>query len=184
MPFQPSRSAYRFDVVILPPAWVLAADFAHFGLQVKSFREPLKRSIQQVIAPHIQAAFEVGGIPPWAPLAESTLEYKGQQGYPSTPLTATGKLKRIAGQLNAWTITTETATFENLGAAEYGVFHLTGTKFMPQRDWLSTVDQDVDAIAKVFGDWIIERFERRGLDVPSEFSGASVDDSFDESVDA
>ena len=158
-------------VEIIPSAAFLAAEFASAGIALKSFKEPLKRSIQQVIAPGIRHAFEVEGIPPWAPLKPETLTIKESLGYPADILIREGKLKKRATQLNAWTINTQSAIFENLGDASYGYFHLEHTKWMPVRDFLSSIDSDIDQVTDVFGNWVEERFTRRGF-APG-FSGLS-----------
>lgn len=154
---------YNFDVTILPPPTMIAADYAEVGLQIKSFREPLKRSIQQVMAPSFAKNFDAGGRPAWEPLADSTLADKAALGYPDDILIRTGKLKRVAQQLNIWNITTEEAYVDNLPNAEYGFFHEGGTRFMPQRIFMDVTEQDEDAIAEVFENWIGERFASRGF---------------------
>jgi phage gpG-like protein len=155
---------FNFEVEILPPVEFLIQDFAELGLDIRSFREPLKRSVQGVVAPSIQLNFDVEGRPPWAPLAESTVDEKQRLGYPPDILTRTGKLRRVAGQLNAWTITQEDATMTNLPGAEYGEFHQDGTRFMPVREFAIIQDpEDVDEIQQVFEHWLVERFVRKGL---------------------
>lgn len=154
---------YNFDVTILPPAALLAEDFAIIGLQIKSFREPLKRSIQQVMAPSFAKNFDVGGRPSWVPLADATLADKEAQGYPDDILIRTGKLKRVAQQLNIWNISSDEAYVDNLPGADYGFFHEGGTQFMPQRIFMDVTEQDEDDIANVFENWIGERFASRGI---------------------
>lgn len=155
---------FEFDVTILPPVEFLIQDFAELGLDIRSFREPLKRAVQGVVAPSIQYNFDVEGRPPWAPLADVTVEEKQRLGYPPEILTRTGKLRRVAGQLNAWTITQEDATMTNLPGADYGRFHQDGTRFMPAREFAIIQDpEDVDEIEKVFEQWLTERFIRKGL---------------------
>lgn len=155
---------FDFEVSFLPPLGMIAADFHALGLDIRSFREPLKRSIQQVVAPSIQTNFDVGGRPEWEPLAEKTLEDKARLGYPSDPLVRTGKLRRVAGQLNAWTLTSEDATMTQLSGVDYGEFHQDGTQFMPAREFAIIQDpDDVDAIQQVFENWLEERFIAKGL---------------------
>lgn len=156
---------FMIDVDIVPPPSFIAANFRDLGLDIRSFREPLKRSIQGVVAPSIQLNFDVEGRPMgWAALAKKTVDYKSSHGYPPDILTRTGKLKRVAGQLNAWTITQEDAVMTNLPGAEYGVFHQDGTRFMPAREFAIIQDpDDVDEIEEVFSDWLAERFIRKGL---------------------
>lgn len=154
---------YNFDVTILPPAAFLAEDFLALSLQVKSFHEPLKRSVQQVMAPSIAANFDAGGRPAWAPLADATIEDKDRLGFPPDILIRTGKLKRVAQQLNIWTITSEEAYVSDLPGAEYGFFHEGGTQFMPQRIFMDVTENDENKIADVFEAWIGERLASRGI---------------------
>lgn len=154
---------YNFDVTVMPPAAILAEDFVTLGLQIKSFHEPLKRSVQQVLAPSIAANFAAGGRPPWAHLADVTLQQKDALGYPPDILVRTGKLRRVAQQLNIWTISTDEAYVSDLPGAEYGFFHEGGTEFMPQRIFMDVTDRDEDDIANVFENWIGERLASRGI---------------------
>lgn len=155
---------FDVEIELLPPASFIDANFKALGLDIRSFREPLKRSIQQVVAPSIQENFDVGGRPQWEPLADKTLEDKARLGYPPDTLVRTGKLRRVAGQLNAWTLTSDDATMTQLSGVDYGEFHQDGTRFMPAREFAIIQDpEDVDAIHRVFEEWLVERFVAKGL---------------------
>ena len=113
-----------------PTPVVLAAMYETLAVNVKSFREPLKRSVQQVLSPSIRRNFDVGGRPPWQALSSVTKEIRVREGFSEGPiLVRTGKLKRVAGQLNIWTIDSEKAFVSNLGAASYGIVHQEGAAF-------------------------------------------------------
>jgi phage gpG-like protein len=130
---------------------------------VRSFREPLKRSIQQVMGPSFRQNFTVGGRPAWPPLAEETLRIKSKANQPADILVRTGRLRRVAGQLNLWTLSRDDARVVSIpSGADYGRFHMTGTRWMPAREWMGFQPVDIQAIEQVFVEWIRERAERHG----------------------
>lgn len=151
------------DVGFYPTLEVFGASIFEFGLDIRSFKEPLKRSIQQVVAPSFQKNFEVGGRPTWEPLAESTIEYKTSKGFELSPLIRTRNLQKIAGQLNIWTITQFEAFVSQLPGALYGRFHQWGTMFMPARPFMNIQEEDQENIDAVFEKWIQERLIARGF---------------------
>lgn len=152
-----------FEVRITPPAWIIAASFFAFAIDLRSFRVPLKRAVQQVASPSMQKNFELGGRPAWEPLAEGTLKQK--QG--DRTLVETGLLQRVAGQLNLWTITSEDASIDSMPRATYGEFHQFGTSKMPARPWADLQEEDLVAIDDVFGLWFMERLARAGFTIES-----------------
>jgi phage gpG-like protein len=115
-----------------PTLAMSAKNFNTLDLDIRSFREPLKRSIQGVIAPSIQKNFLKGGRPDsWVPLSEATLMIKGRDAaskYPtSDPLLRTGLLYRTMGQYNIWTVTMVQAAILNLpDKIWYGALHQAG----------------------------------------------------------
>lgn len=150
---------------VVPPLAILQANFKQLAIDIRSFREPLKRSIQGVIAPSIGVNFAVGGRPAWADLEEDTVRAKASEGIanPSLPLTRKGKLKKVAQQLNAWTITKDNAFMNRLPGADYGWYHVTGTRFMPERDFAIIQPEDIDEIEEVFRIWLYQRMARSGF---------------------
>lgn len=152
-----------FDVRIIPPPFAITKAFMGVALDIRSFREPMKRSVQGVVGPAIRHQFDVGGDPPWEPLKDVTITKKQNLGYrqPEAPLIATGKLRKVAGQLNVWNISRDTAEAVNLKGAEYGEWHMAGTRFMPARPFIRITDDNMDEIQQVFSIWIAERFARR-----------------------
>jgi phage gpG-like protein len=109
---------------ISPSIGLVAKDIDKLGLSIQSFKEPLTRSVKQVIIPSIRKNFDVGGRPPWEKLAEYTIEVRGS----SIPiLVRTGKLRRGASQFNIWTINQQSATIKKLpDAVWYGAIHQAG----------------------------------------------------------
>lgn len=88
-----------------PSIGILAKRVDKFELDIRSFRVPLERSIQRVMAPSFQRNFDVGGRPTWAPLSETTKVIKRQLGYGDRgTLVRTGMLRRVVGQKNIWSI--------------------------------------------------------------------------------
>lgn len=147
-----------------PKPAIIASQFYQLAgdVDVRSLREPLKRSIQQVIAPAFRENFDTSG-PGWVPLADITAKKKAHKGYPNDPLIATGKLRRKAGQLNIWTIDGPRgeARLDNLGDAYYGGVHQMGSEFIPQREWAMLTPDEIDKVEQVFGRWIDERIAIR-----------------------
>ena len=158
-----------FDVTMIPPPLLLVRDFATLGVDVRSYHEPLKRSVQQVLTPSLRLNFQVGGRPTWEPLTQGTQERKLSEGAKSfMPLIRFGTLQRVAGQLNIWTITREAATIERLPErAWYGGVHQGGAEIpggeIPARPWAVIQEVDMDDIEEVFFKWIEERLMAHGF---------------------
>jgi phage gpG-like protein len=115
-------------ITFSPTIGIAASRIDKLGLDIRSFREPLQKSVQLVIAPSIVKNFDVGGRPRWAPLSEDTLEVRRRFGFSSTaPLIRTGALRRTMGQLNIWTITPTSAIIGGLPQKVwYGAIHQSG----------------------------------------------------------
>jgi phage gpG-like protein len=98
------------------------------GLDIRSFREPLKRSIQRVLAPSFVKNFDSGGRPSWQPLSEGTLEQRRNFGISGDAiLIRTGLLRRTMGQLNIWDITPTMAVISHMpDKVWYGAIHQSG----------------------------------------------------------
>jgi phage gpG-like protein len=101
-----------------PSIGIGAAKLDKMGVDIRSFREPLKRVVQQVMAPSFKANFEQQGRPDaWEPLSDATMSIRDYAGVDSdTILVRSGLLQRTIQQLNIWTITTTTATIQDLPA--------------------------------------------------------------------
>jgi phage gpG-like protein len=149
------------DIDWFPHPTIVASQFYQLAgdINVRSLREPLKRSIQQVIAPAFKENFLSGGRPAWTPLADVTQKKKAAKGQTDDPLIATGRLMRKAQQLNVWTIDGREAEarLDNLGDVAYGYVHQNGSEHIPQREWAMLTPNEVDKVEQVFGRWLDER---------------------------
>jgi phage gpG-like protein len=112
-----------------PSIGILARDIDKMGVDIRSFREPLRRAIKEVMIPSFMKNFQVGGRPSWEPLSEATLNLRaslhGKSG--SQILVKTGKLKQNMGYTTMWDITQESAAIKQLPERVwYGVVHQGG----------------------------------------------------------
>lgn len=171
-----------------PSIGIVAKRIDKLGVDIRSFREPLKRAVQQVMIPSIRKNFDEEGRPnPWEPLSEYTVKLRGND---SPILDRSGKLKRNMGFLSIWTITPTFATIKDLPQriwygklqqAGFGGFaavvqrhqvdfrealsHV-GTSsdakvHMPARPFVMIQSEDSDAITAVFSKWLDERITRQ-----------------------
>lgn len=141
-----------------PSVGLSARRLDRLGLDIRSMREPLKRSIQQVLAPSFRKNFEVGGRPEsWEPLSDFAVEMRGS----SEPiLVRSGLLKRTIQQLNIWTIDREKAALLDLpNKVWYGKLQQAGRddQQLPARPFVMIQDEDYDKIERVFQVWLAER---------------------------
>lgn len=154
-----------------PSIGISARRIDTLGLNIKSFREPLKRSIQQVIAPSFRKNFEVGGRPdPWEPLSDVTIDIRGSA---EPILVRSGTLKKTMQQFNIWTVDTKKAALLDLPAKiQYGKIHQAGygrrgsgqakAAAIPPRPFAMIQDEDYEAIDRVFERWFLERMAMTG----------------------
>jgi phage gpG-like protein len=131
----------------------VARDLDQLADNIQSFREPLQRSVDQVIAPSMSENFQVGGRPPWDSLAGGTVTQKGS----SQILVDTGALAGEAGDTSSWQISDESAEFVLGGEAWYGIFHQYGYGSTPARSWAVIQSEDEDDIERIFDEWIGEQ---------------------------
>jgi phage gpG-like protein len=105
-----------------PSIGVMARDMNKFGADIRSFREPLTKSVRQVMMPSFAANFDAGGRPTqWEPLSEGTWEKRDKDGISSTSiLEVTGNLRKVATSFKIWQIGTGAAAVTGLPGAEYG----------------------------------------------------------------
>lgn len=157
------------------------------GLDIRSFKEPLKRAVKEVIIPSIQMNFHKFGRPRWAPLSDETESRKGH----ARPLHLTGALRSTMKQIGIWHIDQEKALIPNLpDRIWYGVIHQTGIgdpgaeadmwfdpvvnkmvnvgdsgdgRNIPARPFAVIQPEDEENIERVFGEWLEMRIERAGL---------------------
>lgn len=146
-------------ITFIPPLTILAAQMRDVATDLQDFEEPLKTSVQQVAIPAIGRNFDLEG-PGWDPLSEATVLIRGE----SNPiLDRTGALRAAATSTDIWNITSTEAVVTNLDAdVHYGQFHLSGTQYMPQREFLFFTPEDEGRIAQVFADWMSDTVAEGG----------------------
>lgn len=171
---------YKLD----PSAVILVAEFAKLGLDIRSFKEPLHRSVKYM-GPSLQANFDIGGRPEkWTALSDITIDKKYNEGAnrPSAPLIRTGVLQKEVGYQKIWKIDgiEGYAAIDNLGNAPYGIYHQEGFEGgeigvitsgkginakietrqsggLPARPFLVFQPRDEKAIEDIFIKWFQER---------------------------
>lgn len=165
-----------------PEPFVIAASYVTLGASMRSFREPLTRSVQKVAMPSIGKNFDSEGRPSWPALSDATIEQREREGYGAGPiLDRTGSLRGVATSQSIWEIDEEKAQVTDLPQdVWYGKVHQRGAVFtalggrsplraiasvrsgassgvIPERPFLMLQEEDVEKIQEVFIDWIRER---------------------------
>lgn len=141
-------------------AFILAADLDQLGYNIRSFKDPLTRSVRQVILPSIRENFESGGRPEWQQLAASTIATRLRDGYGIwPPLTKTEALKKKAVVFANWVITRDSATMKE-PKIKYAKYHQRGTSKMPQRAFAMIQPEDEEDVERIFEVWLEERIQR------------------------
>lgn len=108
-----------------PSIGLVARDIDRMGISISSFKEPLTRSVKEVIIPSIRQNFQAEGRPPWDALADDTIKLRGGSAHPI--LERTGALRRGATQFNIWSIGDTSAAVKGLpNSVWYGVVHQAG----------------------------------------------------------
>jgi phage gpG-like protein len=99
-----------------PTIGITTARIDKLGIDIRSFHEPLKRSVQKVIAPSFRKNFDVGGRPRWENYAEpTTAEIQPRlHGGTHSLLIKSGRMRRTISQLNVWNITRTSALLNNV----------------------------------------------------------------------
>jgi phage virion morphogenesis protein len=152
-----------------PSLKVTAGHYEAVGVEIRSFREPLKRSVQQVIIPSIRKNFDSGGRPGWAPYADITIEFHQELGEAMSQgmLNKTGKLKQTMGYFNIWSVDREKAELRDLPAnIWYGKIHQAGyggrggKYVIPARPFVMLQPDDEQKIVEVFDKWLEERINK------------------------
>jgi len=125
-----SVDGLRFDTSIMgfefrPSLGIVAKDIDRFGADIRSMREPLTKSIREVMIPSFRTNFASGGRPAWEHLSPTTVrKRKGQSG---PILIRSGSLLRTMSTLRIWSITQTSATIKDLPEkAWYGKVHQEG----------------------------------------------------------
>src|SRR5687767_1450905 len=125
-----SAGGLRFDREITagwqisPSLGLVAGDVHRFGLAIQSLREPVIKSITDVMIPSIRRNFDEEGRPSWEPLSDITVKLRGT-AHPI--LKASGALERGVTQISIWRIGEESATIQSLPQSIwYGALHQSG----------------------------------------------------------
>lgn len=173
-------SATFASITFEPSIGIAAGRIDKLGLDIRSFHEPLKRAVKEVMIPSIATNFALGGRPAWEPLSAGTLEVRRNWGLTHTePLLWTQKLYRTAQQQNIWSISRDSAIINDLPSrAWYGKIHQAGysgsggmgmnkqgeitghgrpVAAIPARPFLVIQPEDRTAITVVFAKWLDER---------------------------
>jgi phage gpG-like protein len=176
MPAKPPVKGLRIDegltFAFTPSLGISAKRIDKLGMDIRSFREPLKRSIQQVLAPSFKMNFIKGGRPTrWEPLSAETVKFRSYYGYaPGPTLIRTGKLMKVIQQFNIWSVNETQAAITDLpdkiwygkvqqgGLVKGGKTAAAGN--IPSREFVMIQGDDYDKIEEVFAKWFAERMER------------------------
>jgi phage gpG-like protein len=175
----------RVELNFEPSVGILARKIDTLGLSLKSFREPLKESVQKVVIPSIRRNFDAGGRPKWRALTANTVAHKHGD---SRPLIRSGQLRRQMGYLKIWTITTESAmitdlpqsiwygkvhqaglgemrsfTVKNIGTGAAETFTEEGEGGIPARPFVVLQRGDLTKIQRRFDVWLGKKVRAAGL---------------------
>lgn len=167
------------DQEFVRKAYIDASDIDKLHYNIKSFREPLQQSLNEVIVPAIVKNFASQGRPPWVALKDSTVKRRSwrkttlKNGKVTTSipiaggnfriLDQTGRLKKAATQKNMWEIKNDELTFRSTfftGKVPYGVFHQSGTRYMTARVFISLRYDEEEKIQDIFSDWLLARLTK------------------------
>jgi phage gpG-like protein len=109
-----------------PSIGIIARDIDKLSMDIRSFREPLKRAVQQVIIPSIMRNFNVEGRPSWEPYSPATIEIRQNMGDPvNRLLNRTGALQTAMSRYNIWTVNNNAAILLDI-PTKYGKIHQEG----------------------------------------------------------
>ena len=120
----------RFDRTITgfefkPSLGIVAKRLQEFGSELADMRDPLTKSVKDVMTISILENFMSGGRPSWDSLSENTLANRSKDGSGSMILVRSGSLAEIASSEGVWSIGKTTATIRSL----------------PQKVWYGNVHQ-------------------------------------------
>lgn len=149
----------RFRVWASSNLEIVAQGFFITSEKLNQMTEPMEQTVlafSDAISDNFEAEGGPGG--QWAPLQESTKRRKAALGLDDRILRATGSLEAGATSGKNWDIQQggRTTTAELSDPTGYGFFHLSGTQFMPIRDWATVGDDALDEMQNIFADWMQE----------------------------
>jgi phage gpG-like protein len=117
--------SYAFE----PSLAITTGRINKLGLNIRSFREPLKQAVKDVMVGSIRTNFDAQGRPvQWPELSDATWATRAAQGWNGGGiLLKSGNLRRVASQQNIWTISETSATIRDIPQkAWYGKVHQGG----------------------------------------------------------
>lgn len=120
-------SGLRLDSGIIsfdfqPSIGILARDVNKLGFDIADFKEPLQKSIKEVMIPSFEKNFAAEGRPSWVPMSEATKAIRqgrigGGGGGGSKLLNRTGALRAVVTQESLWSVTDTFAAVRELPAS-------------------------------------------------------------------
>lgn len=145
-----------------PSIW--AHGLRELGHSIKSFRDPLEQSRDQVMVPSIADNFAMQGRPrPWARNRPSTIRRKGHD----TVLFETGKLYAAATAKARWEVNSDSLLYGNFPASveyaeptNFGFVNNRTKTFVPARQFAMIHPEDESRIQNIFDDWLEMRIDR------------------------
>jgi|SRR5215471_411071 len=157
---QPGMSPFvGFTIDFIPTIGVIVGGLAEMAASLEDVQSLLEQAVDQVMVPSIHENFLQSGRPDaWEPLAEGTIAQRAAAGQEGPPLIRTGALLSAAIDPGSWEILAfggeGAASLVDLPGAEYGVFHQTGTTFIPQREFLLFQQNDLEKLEFLMGTWV------------------------------
>jgi phage gpG-like protein len=148
---------------------LLARDLSRLATSTRTgTKRLLERAVDEVARPAIGHQFAVAGEPPWAELAEKTLEQRERQGLGDWPLVATGQGMDAALGRDRWTITRTEATYPGggwSGPGDWIRFHQQGAEdgHFPARPFARLTDRDAHRLDAVGLEWLDGNLRRAGF---------------------
>lgn len=114
-----------------PSIGILARDIDKLGLEFSSFKEPLQKSIKDVMIPSFDKNFAAQGRPAWTPMSEATRmireKFNGGGGGSTKLLDKTGALRTAVTSESLWSVSDTFAAVKSLPASVwYGNIHQAG----------------------------------------------------------
>jgi phage gpG-like protein len=103
-------------ITFSPTIGIVTKRIDKLGMDIRSFHEPLKRSIQKVIAPSFRRNFEAGGRPPWENFADDTpaiqeaIHHVGSHPL----LVKSGRMKSTIQRFSIWTVSQNSAILDRV----------------------------------------------------------------------
>jgi len=121
--FDRQITAFEFT----PSLGIVAKRFAALADEFDDLREPLKKSISDVMTVSILENFMSGGRPSWDPLAPTTVAKRDKLGAGSMILVRSGALADVASSEGIWSVGKTSATIKDLpDKVWYGKIHQGG----------------------------------------------------------